>query len=193
MAHRGVRADDDAAPWQGVAPGETARLFFALWPDPATRAALEATTRRAHAAYGGKPTRGDTLHLTLRFLGDVALARIPTLCASAAGIRAPAFTLVLDHIDCWCHNRIACLGGRETPGALGALVAALDDLAVEAGLPRETRPYRPHVTLARGATCGQENPAPEKLLWTARDFVLVRSSLRTAGARYQQLGRWPLL
>jgi 2'-5' RNA ligase len=173
--------------------GESVRLFFALWPDPATRAALAEATRYAHALYGGRATRIDTLHLTLRFLGDVAPARIAPLCAGAAGIRARAFTLAFDHMDCWRHNRIACLGASETPTPLAELVAELETLAIALGLSPQTRPYRPHITLARRATCGQENPAPQKLLWTARDFVLVRSSLRAAGARYQQLGRWPLL
>ncbi len=176
-----------------AASGERARLFFALWPDPATRAALAVATRYAHTLYGGRATRADTLHLTLRFLGDVAPARIAPLCAGAAGIRAMAFTLTLDHIDCWRHNHIACLGVSEVPAPLSGLVAALEALAVAAGLCAETRPFRPHVTLVRRATCGQENPAPQNLLWTARDFVLVRSSLRAEGARYQQIGRWPLL
>ena len=41
------------------------RLFYALWPDAAARAALAAW----QASLGGAPTRPDKLHLTLAFLG----------------------------------------------------------------------------------------------------------------------------
>ena len=46
------------------------RLFFAYWPSAETAQALMDWVRRAHALYGGRMMRSDTLHLTLAFLGQ---------------------------------------------------------------------------------------------------------------------------
>jgi len=70
------------------------------------------------------------------------------------------------------------------------------------GIDFDKRPYKPHITLLRKADCrkatdsesgNKKNPALEPIRWPARDFVLVKSSLRPDGARYEELGRWPLL
>lgn len=200
------------------------RLFYALWPDAGTRAALVAAVARAQCRYAGKPTRAETLHLTLCFLGEVDAAGAHRAIAAAASPRLPAFTMRFDRLACWRHNRIAHLAMSQPPPALLDLAGSLAGAARAADLPSERRPYFPHVTLLRKANCehaasgdrgaagvngaagvvgrvvrrvteasAHEDPAPEPLLWTARDFVLVKSSLRPEGARYEQLGRWPLL
>lgn len=149
----------------------------------------------------------DSLHLTLVFVGQVPLARLPELMAAGAGVQAPACEVRLDRASCWRHNRIGCLEARGVPDGLRALVQGIESGLRQAGLPFDARVYRPHVTLLRNGDCRpgmemettekesaeKENPAPEPLLWSARDFVLVRSSLRPEGARYVELGRWPLL
>ena len=64
-----------------------------------------------------------------------------------------------------------------------------------ADIPFDQRKYVPHITLLRKADCSAQmtNPASVPIRWPARDFVLVNSSLRSGGALYEQLGRWPLL
>lgn len=177
------------------------RVFFALWPDARTAAALDEIGRAAHASQGGRRMRRDTLHLTLAFIGQVALERIPELQAiaaqavqelEAAGVSL-AFDLVLDKLAAWRHNRIVWLGARQLPPALLALSAALHRRLTEAGYALEQRPFAAHVTLLRNARCDAELPQPEALIWSNRGqqggFVLVRSRLDQAGARYEVLSR----
>jgi 2'-5' RNA ligase len=82
-----------------------------------------------------------------------------------------------------------------SPPALLELVGQLELRLTAAGIAFDRRPYVPHITLLRKADCnpGIENPALAPIRWPARDFVLVRSSLRSGGALYEQMGRWPLL
>ncbi len=154
---------------------------------------------------GGKATRPDTLHLTLVFVGDVENGLIETLKLAASKVGAAAFAAEFDRMGCWRHNRIAYRAMSRAPDALLELVGSLGKNLAEARIPFDARPYKPHVTLVRKADCSRlaslvnsmdganENPASEPIRWPARDFVLVKSSLRAEGARYEQLGRWPLL
>jgi 2'-5' RNA ligase len=137
--------------------------------------------------------RDDSLHLTLVFVGNVAETRLTELASLAGSFRGSAFTLTLDLTDCWAHNRIGCLTASQTPQPLLVLVRFLERGVIHLGLPLEQRPFHPHVTLVRNANCKNGNPALEPIRWVARDFVLVRSTLRANGARYEELGRWPLL
>jgi 2'-5' RNA ligase len=82
------------------------------------------------------------------------------------------------------------------------LVRALESGLGKRGIPFDKRPYKPHITLLRNGDCHKtfnpgeapnENPALKPVRWLARDYVLVKSSLRPDGARYEELGRWPLL
>jgi 2'-5' RNA ligase len=174
---------------------ERMRVFFALWPDAAVRDSLDAAAGKLHELRGGRRTHPDTLHLTLVFIGEIALDRLPELLTAAAGIAVPKFDVLLDRSDCWRHNRVAHLGASQSPPALLELVGQLESRLSAAAIPFDRRPYVPHITLLRKADCNPriENPALAPIRWPARDFVLVRSSLRSGGALYEQIGRWPLL
>ena len=67
------------------------RLFCALWPDAATRAALE-NARSALFPLSGRPVEAANLHVTLVFLGAVDAARLPALIA-LAGTRPKALVI----------------------------------------------------------------------------------------------------
>ena len=173
------------------------RIFFALWPTPELRLRLHRETRRLQDLLHGRPTHPDSLHLTLLFLGEVDNRILPEVCGAASRVRCAPFDLWLDRQDCWRHNRIAHLGVSTPPASLLDLVVQLGENLKSSGVGFDRRPYRPHVTLIRKADCmamnGNEKPALEPIPWSARDFVLVKSSRRPDGARYEQLGRWPLL
>lgn len=57
---------------KGVEKEPAIRLFFALWPNDAERAALAAWQPPLLELCGGKAMRADTLYATLVFLGEVA-------------------------------------------------------------------------------------------------------------------------
>ena len=167
------------------------RLFFALWPDDATRDALDDTGQRLHQQWRGRRMRADTLHLTLAFLGATPVTQLQALISRVEAIQARAFTLVLDQPGYWHHNRVGWLGPTRSPDQLGELVSMLNGAIVEAGVNFDPRPHRPHVTLVRDAVGGALPPCGG-VRWEVRDFVLVASCLGADGPCYDLLGRWPL-
>jgi 2'-5' RNA ligase len=135
-------------------PETTLRLFFALWPDPATRAAIAALARDVGRETGGRAVTPENVHLTLVFLGEQPAEIVPKLCASAAAVELSAFRLALDEVDCWRKTGIAWLGASETPAALAALHGGLARALASLGIALEARPFAPHLTLARRAATG---------------------------------------
>jgi 2'-5' RNA ligase len=175
----------------GEAAAHAARMFFALWPDARARAGLMRAGRAMHRLLGGRLTREDSVHLTLVFLGEVALDRLPGLKARAAQVRFAPFVLRIERAGCWRHNNVGWVGPQATPAVLQRLVADLEQGLGEDGFAFDERPYAAHVTLLRKAHC---KPLPESLPtidWPVREFVLVCSELNTEGWRYSILGRWP--
>ena len=75
------------------------RLFFALWPDSRTRAAIAALAGQVAAQTGGRATAPDNVHLTLAFLGAQPRDSVAALAAAAtaAALDASSFVLTLDH------------------------------------------------------------------------------------------------
>jgi 2'-5' RNA ligase len=174
-----------------AAEPDTLRLFFALWPDDATRDALDRTGKWLHQHWGGRRMRADTLHITLAFLGSTPAAQLDALIACADGVEAEAFELVLDQAGYWRHNRIGWLGASQTPPQHGELVKALNAALQRAGFPVDARPHLPHVTLLRKSR-GGEVPACTTVRWPVTDFVLVRSRTASDGAHYEVIRHWLL-
>lgn len=176
-----------------TAAPETARVFFALWPDAALRARLDSAAGQLHQVWGGRRTRADSIHLTLAFLGEVPRQRLPDLTAVGRQVVSPGFSMRLDEADCWRHNRVAFAAASQPPEALTLLVETLTQGLRGAGFRLDARPFKVHVTLLRNARCGQEKPALVPVDWAAREFVLVQSALEPGGSAYTVLERFPLL
>lgn len=170
-----------------------ARVFFALWPDAGAVQRLHDLAGTAHAICDGRRMRRDTLHLTLAFIGDVARERVADLIAAGDRVHAAAFTLTLDRIAAWRHNRIVWAGAKAIPDALSDLFEQLTAAVAEAGFPLEPRKFAPHVTLLRNARAdlpgGEIDPPIE---WRVRRFVLVESDRRDDGSHYDPLESWAL-
>lgn len=170
---------------------DTQRLFFALWPDDATRHALDRTGKWLHQHWGGRRMRADTLHLTLAFLGNTPTEARDALLPHIDTIRAGAFELALDRPGAWPHNRIGWLGCSEPPAALTDLAEQLRGALRESRTAFDARPFVPHVTLLRN-TPGGAAPACTPVRWRVDSFVLVASRTEADGARYEVIQRWPL-
>ena len=168
------------------------RLFFALWPDDALRAAIaEVSQRLLPTTAHGRRMRVERLHMTVQFLGDFDSppdAAIDTAIAAAMSIEPPMeIALPLDRLGNFGRGRVVWLGTSATPGQLLELHRRLGDALAARGLtPKHADMFVPHVTLARDAGAAFEAAVPA-LQWRARDFVLVDS---TSG-EYRILGRWP--
>jgi len=178
-----------------VRQGRVGRLFFALWPDDAARARLEAVVRNFVPAGAGRPQRPDQWHVTLEFLGDVpepGLRDVLDAAAAAAG-QAFACDLAFDRLQHWKRPQVLCLAAGSTPGPLAALVHSLRLELQLRGFTPDSRAFRPHVTIARKIR--QEPPVTciEPLHWPVGAFSLVQSLTGPEGSRYVDLASWPSL
>ncbi len=167
------------------------RLFFALWPDPRTRAAIAALAGRVAAESAGRATAPDNVHLTLAFLGDRPRESVAALAAAAGAIDASPFVLTLDHVDCWRKNGVAWLGAREVPPALASLHRALTAALVELGIADEARPFAVHVTLARKITRLLRYRLSSPIDWPVDRLALVASDTGNQGPVYRVLADLP--
>jgi len=170
--------------------GARARVFFALWPDAQVRAGLMRQGLKMHQVLGGKLSGAESVHLTLVFLGDVALERVARLQERASAVRIEPFVLSIDRAGCWRHNSIGWVGPEQTPPALVRLVAGLEDALAMEGFRFDRRPYAAHITLLRKARCAPMQAEIPAIDWPVREFVLVRSELNQEGSRYTIVDRW---
>ncbi len=164
-------------------------MFFALWPDDATRAAISRATREAVRLSGGRPIAKDRLHLTVAFLGELTAAGLDG-ARGVPPIAVGPFELTLDTVGIWPESKILWLAPSTPPDALGELEGQLWDALAERGFRAEERVYRPHVTLARRARAVEG--AVEAVRWTVRELALVESFPDGRNVHYEVLERWPL-
>ncbi len=172
---------------------EKRKLFFALWPDEATRQRLYNATRAFSG--GGVPMPASNLHVTLVFVGHVDAPTQQCMEEAAGQLRQPPFELVLDCIDSF-GRKILWAGSSEPPAALFSLQRSLADLLADGcGYRPEARPYRPHVTLERKPQHPLQARLPEPIVWRAERFSLVESVAATrprTPPSYHPLRHWPL-
>ncbi|EIK52838.1 2'-5' RNA ligase [Stutzerimonas stutzeri TS44] len=171
-----------------MSAGGSLRLFFALPCPPAQAAAI--CTWRDGLALDGRPVPAQNLHLTLAFLGAQPTSRLEELTRLAAGLDCPAFALRLDRLATIGKGFI-CLLPSAAPPALDYLVAALRAQLATQGLVPDSRPFLPHLTLTRHAHERAHGHSPA-FAWTVDRFVLFVSETTAQGARYRELGSWPL-
>jgi 2'-5' RNA ligase len=86
-------------------------------------------------------------------------------------------------------------GGENLPRLASTIDAALEKL----GFPRETKPYHPHLTLARTSARPLRelqpllaDPPLQFGTMTAREFFLYQSQPQKGGSKYTKLGRFEL-
>ncbi len=173
----------------------TRRLFFALWPDEATRTRLAGLLKALPPPERhGRDMRVENLHITLFFLGDCEEGLLPCLDEAGAAVRGEAFDMVLDRLGVFERARVQWAGVSRPPEALLRMQDALS-LALEArcGMARDSRPFAPHLTLRRNARepCAWPESVPP-IPWHVDAFVLVESLNDDEGVRYRPVRQWPL-
>lgn len=141
------------------------RLFWAFVPPTDALAAASELLRGLQTpcqrlGYAVTWARPQSLHTTLKFLGEVDAARVPDLIARvqrglAMGTTAPAIVR-LRGLGAFPQPErpkviwLGVAGERESnQGRLITLATAIEDWMAELGFAREDRPYRAHLTLGR--------------------------------------------
>ena len=132
---------------------ETVRTFVAILPS----AQLHRACADVAAAGRGLPVRWvrpESVHLTLKFLGDVGMNGVPAihqaLRQAAAGL--PPFSVAARGLGCFpnaTRPRVLWMGLDDAQGKLLELHHRIEPTLAALGIPLEERPFRPHLTLAR--------------------------------------------
>jgi 2'-5' RNA ligase len=166
-------------------------LFFALWPDQDVRQGL-VRIGQGLPRHAGRVPHPQDLHITLVFLGPVALEQYDCVLAAGRQTQVAPFDLIIDQVGYWKRPRILWCAPEQTPAALSELVSGLQNELAGCGFPPEKRPYSPHITLARKA-----RPVPAQILsqplhWRVADLVLVASHTGVRPPRYQVIKKWAL-
>lgn len=172
---------------------QTERVFFALWPTAAGRGELAAWRMPLKSLCGGRAMRGETLHATLLFVGEVEPARLEALQLAAREVSGERFELCFTEARYWGHNHIVYAAPQHMPQQLAQLVHALERRLTRHRFSFDKREYKPHVTLLRNAHW-TDTPLPgmRPVCWQIRDFALVQSLRRDGVASYRVLARFPL-
>ena len=168
------------------------RAFFALVPEESVRLQFLTLARDVARRSRGRAISGEHVHLTLAFLGDVAVASIPVLRSIGDAQSLRGAMLDFDTLGAWRASGVAWVAPSVLPSTLVDLHATLHGALVEAGFEIESRPFRPHVTLAR--RCVQPHPRTQSapIHWAVRRLCLIGSELRPEGPRHTTLAEWPL-
>jgi 2'-5' RNA ligase len=169
------------------------RLFFALWPDEATREALRHTTRKIVRHCGGRPVPPANFHLTLAFLGHVPEEQVAAAVAAARATPIARQAVVLDALGWFERPQALWLGPSAPVPALQAHAVSLRAALASAGLGADIVPFHPHVTLARRVLAPGQLAPPRPVAWPVRGFALVESRTHAEGARYVVLEEFPAL
>jgi 2'-5' RNA ligase len=174
------------------------RLFVAVNLPPPLRDAIHAAAAPLRAA--ALPVRWvepDGLHLTLKFLGDVADGRLAEMVAALerACVGARPFPLEMSGFGAFptpARARVVWVGCESAP-PLELIQHGIERAFADLGFPIEGRPFRPHLTLgrakgeARGGVRGLEDRLGGLVFaetFTVTSVDLMESTLTPRGARY---------
>jgi 2'-5' RNA ligase len=188
------------------------RSFVAVLLDEPTRTAVSALIdhlRPLSRAVGWVPAQN--LHLTLKFLGNQSPERLEevteALRAAAAG--QPPFTVTFHGVGAFPgieRPRILWVGLAHGAVEARTLQERVEQALEQRGVPREGRPWHPHLTVGRVfddrrwrreaspslRTALAQAAAREFGSLTVTHIALMRSDLSPAGARYSELCSLPL-
>lgn len=181
------------------------RLFVALEIPDAIRAAIESLIRELHPLDNSwKWVRAQNLHVTLKFLGEVAPGKLPEIIEALR--RAPTAGPValkfrgLGFFPNERRPRVLWVG-MDAPQSLIGLAAGVEATLMNAGFPREEREFTPHLTLARNkqGTISPElrdaiasHSTREFGTMDASTFHLIESKIKSTGPEYTTLESIPL-
>ena len=193
------------------------RIFIALDIDDAIRERIQ---RFLEGVQGFAPdarwARPESLHVTLKFIGEKPDEAVEAIKAALAGVQAEPFEITFRGYGFFPTPKAARVFwvGIDAGPPLVNLATAVDDATSGLGIPKEDRPFSPHLTLARGGGRSgapgwhkgdganrhfrllQEKlaamPVPEFGTMAAREFCLYQSQLMRGGARYTKIARFAL-
>lgn len=183
------------------------RTFVALLLPGEVRQALAAEIDRLRPlARDVAWVAADNLHLTLKFLGEVEPVRVELVAATLETIAtgAAVFELGVRGLGAFpspARPRVIWAGVDAGALAAAALAGRIDEALARLDFEREARAFAGHVTLGR-VRLPRRDPKLAAALGAAADrrfgafrveqVTLMQSELGPRGARYTEIGSWPL-
>jgi 2'-5' RNA ligase len=160
--------------------------------------------------------RPESLHITLKFIGEQKPEQVEAISERLRQVEGSAAEIRLGghgFFPTAKSPRVFWIGIQAGP-ELGQLATNIDAGVAELGIPREDRPFSPHLTLARGGS-GSGSPKrrksdrpnstfavlekrlaamgdPDFGTMTAREFIVYQSQLSPKGSKYTKLQHFPL-
>jgi 2'-5' RNA ligase len=147
--------------------------------------------------------RESTLHLTLKFLGDVEERALPEVveAVSRASRQVSSFTLETRSLGAFPspqRPRVLWVG-VEAPDALYQLARDVDAELGRLGFPRERKRFHPHITLGRvrderaaSVLSVFEDMSVPREVTEVRELRVMKSTLRPQGAVHELVDAVPL-
>ena len=178
------------------------RLFIALDIPADVRTGLNSYMEGARSlAAEARWDRVEGLHVTLKFLGHVDDVALEHIKAALRLVKSPPFEVKFAGVGFFPNPNAGRVfwagvdGGDHLPRLASSIDAALEKL----GFQPETKPYHPHLTLARtssrplrGLKPLLDEPPPQFGTMTAREFFLYQSQPQKGGSKYTKLERFVL-
>jgi RNA 2',3'-cyclic 3'-phosphodiesterase len=193
------------------------RIFIALDIDDSIRQRIERFMEGVREfAPDARWVRPESLHVTLKFIGEKPPEAVERIKQGLSGLSAQALDIAFHGYGFFPTIKAARVFwiGIEAGPQLASLAKAVDEATFALGIPKEDYPYSAHLTLARGGGGSgsprrQSSDAPnrgfqrlqEKLAvtsglefgtMTAREFFLYESRLMQGGARYTKIASFAL-
>lgn len=191
------------------------RLFVALDIEPAIHAQISRllATLKARAPEA-RWVRPESLHVTLKFIGEVREDKAAQIKKALASVQASAPTLSFRGTGFFPNAKAPRVFwiGVEADSSLPELAKKVDEVAAKFGIDAETQAYKPHLTLARSGSGSprprageraepkfqrvqqalETMPAAEFGTMTPHEFYLYESKLGPGGAKYTKIQGYPL-
>jgi RNA 2',3'-cyclic 3'-phosphodiesterase len=195
------------------------RIFIGIDLDPEIRSRIARFLEGVESfAPDARWVRPESLHITLKFIGEQTAEQVEAIGQRLRQVEGNAFDLRTGGYGFFPTAKAPRVFwiGVHAGGQLAELAASIDRATAELGIPREDRPFSPHLTLARGGG-GRRSGSPkwgkgdgpnqtfavlEKRLaamgeldfgaMTAHEFILYQSQLSPKGSKYTKLQRFPL-
>ena len=191
-----------------VGSRESWRIFCAVELPLATRrlvlahiARLKENVPNAKASWA----RDANLHLTLKFLGEIPTTSVTDFskAVSLTVTGVPPFSIRLEQTGIFpTHGqpRVLWIGINDQSTKLAELHARLEEESAKVGFAKETRPFHPHLTIARlrHADNARALAAAHKQLEfdpvevAVAELLVIRSELSSEGSKYTVVSRHPL-
>jgi 2'-5' RNA ligase len=176
------------------------RAFVAIFPPRAVREALFRAAQNLPIGKDFRLVGQEKIHLTLKFLGDVAQEDLDTIKKALQPISEgqDPFEVATSGFGAFPSEkkaRILWTGIEQGSERLRTVAKAVENLLAPAGFERESRPYVPHLTLgrtrARRTMLDTSETSAPTLRFKVRGIDLVESVPGKNGVTYSILAPFP--